>query len=106
MSEDEHHRYIFEKMNGAIDKEVAVFTDEQPDLDHDRIKRNLRKVVGPYLRSKRNASMTSDEEFRTGLVRFMKEAYPGNEPNDEYQAIYMLFGRVQKRLGWDQIADP
>ena len=48
MNEDEHRRYIFEKLQAAIDTETAALAREQPGLDHDRIKVTCAKS---YLRT-------------------------------------------------------
>ena len=105
MNDDEHHRYIFEKFWAAVDTETAAFARKQPGLDHDRIRGDLKTILGPYLRSKRNPTNTSEEEYWAGLKSFMGEAYPGNEPRGEYEAVYNQVERVKKRMGWDQIDD-
>ena len=106
MTEDEHHLYIFEKIQAAIDTEITRFAQEQPGLHHDRVKRDVWHIMAAYLRSKRNASMTSEEQYWAGLLRFMGEAYPGNAPRGEYEAVYNIVERVKKCMGWEQIADP
>lgn len=105
MTEDEHHRSIFEKIQAAIDTEIARFAQDQPGLDHDRVKRDVRDVLAAYLWSKRNASMTSEEQYWAGLLRFMGEAYPRNAPRAEYEAVYNIVERVKKCMGWEEIAD-
>ena len=105
MNDDEHHLYIFEKVQAAIDSETATFAREQPGLDHDRIKHDVRKILGAYMRKERNPTMTSEEEYWTGLKRHMGKAYPGESPRGEYEAVYNLVSRVKESLGWGQIAD-
>ena len=105
MDEHEHHLQIVEKVWATVDEETAAFAREQPELDHDRIKRDLRSVLAAYMRKERNPTMTSEREYWDGLKQFMEDAYPGESPRGEYEAVYNLDSRVKKRLGWGQIVE-
>ncbi len=103
MNDREHHLQIFEKVQAAVDTETAAFAWEQPGLDHDRIKRDVRSILAAHMRKERNPTMTSEREYWDGLKRFMGEAYPGESPRGEYEAVHNLESRVRERLGWGQI---
>ena len=105
MSEDEHRCVIFEKMQAAIDLEITGLVQDQPSVDHDRVKRDVWKIMGEYLKSEQNATMTNQEEVSAGLQNYIVEAYPGKEPRLEFESVLNVFLGVKRRLGWDQIAD-
>jgi len=104
-SENDHQRYIFEKVQAAIDVELSHFAEQQEGLDHEKLKREVRKVLAAYLRSKQIPSMNSDEEYWNGLQQFMEAEYLGNSPKGEYEVVNHIIGEVKTRLGWDQISD-
>ena len=103
LSEDEHDRYIFEKLQAAINAETEGLAREQPDLNQDRIKGDVRKIMAAYLRSQQEPNMTSEEEYWAGLQRFMADAYPDNTPSGEFEAVHNLVEHVKRRLGRDQM---
>ena len=105
MSENEHRRYIFEKMQAAIDTEITCLAQKQPNVDHHRVKRDVWKIMGEYLKSEQNASMTSQEEYLAGLRTFIEERYPRNAPQPEFESVLDVVRRVKARMGWNEISD-
>ena len=105
MSEAEHSRHSFERIQAAIDAESVRIAQEQPGLDIKRVKLNVRKIMAEYQRSEELATMDSDQEFWDGLQEFFSESYPRDEPKAEFEATHEFHGRVMKCLGWGQIGD-
>ena len=103
MTDDEHHRYIFEKLQRATDEATDELCAEQPALNRDRMKRLIQEVMGAYLRKERNASMTSGKEYEVGLQEFLAREFPGKEPRVEYEGIYELQDRILKKMGWGHL---
>ena len=104
-SEEEFNQLRFERVHAAIDSEIERIAREQPDLDHQRIKGHVIRIMAAYVRSEEDLRWAAKQEFDDGLDRFFSENYPGNEPSAEFEATHHLHSRVLRRLGWDQIAD-